>query len=91
VRTNELLTGCSEPLLENESHAMLGTNPRAWLTLPVQTVDATPSDINLFSKVAVMKQGRRFGLSGEQKLEVWRRWKEGQTLHDNSASCLILT
>src|SRR5580704_17567799 len=29
-----------------------------------------------------MKQGRRFGLSAEQKSDVWRRWKEGQTLHE---------
>ena len=29
-----------------------------------------------------MKQGRRFGFSAEQKLEVWRRWKAGQTLHE---------
>ena len=29
-----------------------------------------------------MKQGRRFGLSAEQKSDVWRRWKAGQTLHE---------
>jgi hypothetical protein len=29
-----------------------------------------------------MKQGRRFGLSAEQKCDVWRRWKAGQTLHE---------
>ena len=29
-----------------------------------------------------MKQGRRLGLSAEQKLEVWRRWRAGQTLHE---------
>src|ERR1700731_660133 len=29
-----------------------------------------------------MKQGRRFGLSAEQKLDVWRRWKAGQTLRE---------
>jgi hypothetical protein len=40
------------------------------------------SDIKLFSKVVFMKQGRRFGFSAEQKLDVWRRWKEGQTLHE---------
>src|SRR5437763_16326835 len=45
-------------------------------------VNATPSDIKLFSKVVFMKQGRRFGLSAEQKCEVWRRWKAGQTLHE---------
>ena len=29
-----------------------------------------------------MKPGRRFGLSAEQKIDVWRRWKAGQTLHE---------
>jgi hypothetical protein len=29
-----------------------------------------------------MKQGRQFGFSAEQKLDVWRRWKAGQTLHE---------
>jgi IS30 family transposase len=29
-----------------------------------------------------MKPGKRFGLSGEQKSDVWRRCKEGQTLHE---------
>src|SRR5258707_14425374 len=48
----------------------------------VQTVDATPSGIKLFSKVVFMKQGKRFGLSAEQKSDVWRRWKSGQTLHE---------
>ena len=52
------------------------------LPVPVQTVDATPSGIKLFSRVVFMKQGRRFGFSEEQKLNVWRRWKAGQTLHE---------
>src|SRR5437667_9589130 len=50
--------------------------------MSVQTVDATPSGIKLFSKVVFMKQGKRFGLSAEQKSDVWRRWKSGQTLHE---------
>jgi IS30 family transposase len=29
-----------------------------------------------------MRPGKRFGLSAEQKLDVWRRWKAGQTLHE---------
>src|SRR6266852_170689 len=29
-----------------------------------------------------MKQGKRFGLSAEQKSDVWGRWKSGQTLHE---------
>jgi hypothetical protein len=45
-------------------------------------VDATPFDIKLFSKVVFMKRGKRFGLSAEQKIDVWRRWKAGQTLHE---------
>jgi hypothetical protein len=44
----------------------------------VQTVDATPSGLKLFSKVVFMKQGKRFELSAEQKSDVWRRWKSGQ-------------
>src|SRR5580692_9969222 len=56
------------------------TNSR--FVVPGQTVDATPSDIKLLSKVVFMQQGRRFGLSAEQKCDVWRRWKAGQTLHE---------
>jgi IS30 family transposase len=29
-----------------------------------------------------MKPGKRFGLSAEQKIDMWRRWKAGQTLHE---------
>jgi hypothetical protein len=29
-----------------------------------------------------MKRGKQFGLSAEQKIDVWRRWKAGQTLHE---------
>ena len=29
-----------------------------------------------------MKPGKRFGLSAEQKIDVWCRWKAGQTLHE---------
>jgi hypothetical protein len=29
-----------------------------------------------------MKPGKRFGLSAEQKVDVWRRWKADQTLHE---------
>ncbi|HEY2121724.1 MAG TPA: hypothetical protein VGH37_21260, partial [Candidatus Acidoferrum sp.] len=49
------------------------------LSVPVQTVDATPSGIKQLSKVVFMRLGRRFGLSAEQKCDVWRRWKAGQT------------
>ena len=52
------------------------------LALSAQTVDATPSGIKLISKVVFMRLGKRFGLSAEQKNDVWRRWKAGQTLHE---------
>jgi hypothetical protein len=29
-----------------------------------------------------MRRRRRFGFSAEQKCDVWRRWKAGQTLHE---------
>ena len=45
-------------------------------------VDATPSGIKLFSKVVLYEIREMVGLSAEQKLDVWRRWKPGQTLHE---------
>src|SRR6202521_6423385 len=50
--------------------------------VPVQTVDATPSGIKLFSKVVFMTQGKRFGLSAAQKSDLWCRWKAGESLHE---------
>ena len=29
-----------------------------------------------------MRQGRRYGLSAEQKAEIWQRWKVGESLHE---------
>ncbi|MBB5061390.1 hypothetical protein HDF16_006126 [Granulicella aggregans] len=29
-----------------------------------------------------MRHGRRHGLSAEQKGEIWRRWKAGESLHE---------
>jgi IS30 family transposase len=29
-----------------------------------------------------MRQGRRYGLSAEQKAEIWQRWKAGASLHE---------
>src|ERR1700676_1104901 len=49
-------------------------------------------------KAVFMKQGRRFRLSTEQKLDVWRRWKAGQTFEEigrafgkehSSVRCLV--
>jgi hypothetical protein len=46
-------------------------------------VDATPSDRDyLFLEVVFMRLGRRYGLSSTQKIEIWRRWKAGESLHD---------
>src|ERR1700722_13518140 len=71
---------CSQmfPILPNLGKGQISNR----LNLPVQTVEATPSGINLFLKVVFMKPGKRFGLSTEQKIDVWRRWKAGQTLHE---------
>jgi hypothetical protein len=46
-----------------------------------QPVDATPSDLDHFSEVVFMRQGRRHGLSAEQKAYIWQRWKAGESLH----------
>src|SRR5271154_3179355 len=29
-----------------------------------------------------MRQGRRYGLSAEQRTDIWRRWKAGESLHE---------
>jgi hypothetical protein len=29
-----------------------------------------------------MRRGRQFGLSAEQKAEIWLRWKAGDSLHE---------
>jgi Helix-turn-helix domain len=29
-----------------------------------------------------MRQGRRYGLSAEQKADIWQRWKAGESLHE---------
>jgi IS30 family transposase len=47
-----------------------------------QLVDATPSDLDHFLEVVLMRQGRRYGLSAEQKADIWRRWKAGESLHE---------
>ena len=43
-------------------------------------MDATPSGINLLSKVVSMAEGKRFGLSTVQKSDLWFRGKAGQSL-----------
>ena len=43
-----------------------------------QRVDATLSDL----EVVLMRQGRRYGLSAEQKSVIWERWKTGESLHE---------
>jgi IS30 family transposase len=34
-----------------------------------------------------MRQGRGYGLSAEQRAEVWRRWKAGESLHEIGRFC----
>jgi hypothetical protein len=29
-----------------------------------------------------MRRGRRYGLSAEQKADIWNRWKSGESLHE---------
>src|SRR5882724_3857015 len=41
----------------------------------------------IFWEVVLMRQGRRYGLSAEQRTEVWRRWKAGETLHEIGRFC----
>src|SRR5258707_14913139 len=38
--------------------------------------------MNSFSKVVFMAQGKRERLSTEQRIDMWRRWKAGESLHD---------
>src|SRR5258707_7782251 len=38
--------------------------------------------MNSFSKVVFMAQGKRERLSTEQRIDLWRRWKAGESLHD---------
>ena len=54
------------------------------LVVSVQTVDATSSGIKLFFEVVFMKRRVEtvWVFGPEQKLDVWRRWKAGQTLHE---------
>ena len=33
-------------------------------------------------EMVLMRQGRRLVLSAEQKADVWRRWKAGESLHE---------
>ena len=49
--------------------------------VPAQPVDATPSDINLFSKGGVHDAARRWKLSAAQRADMWSRWKAGQSLN----------
>src|SRR5260370_5592474 len=63
------------------------TTLRAWRrnslnVVPAQLVDATPSHRNDFLKVVFMAQGKRNRLSAEQRVDMWRRWKAGESLHE---------
>jgi hypothetical protein len=47
-----------------------------------QPVDATPSDMNVFSKGGVFDATNPGRLSSAQRADLWRRWKVGQSLHE---------
>ena len=49
--------------------------------MPVQLVEATPSELEALTQVVFMTSGKRFRLSATEKSEVWQRWKDGQSLH----------
>jgi hypothetical protein len=36
----------------------------------------------IFLKVVFMAQGKRNRLSAEQRADLWRRWKAGESLHE---------
>jgi DNA invertase Pin-like site-specific DNA recombinase len=36
----------------------------------------------IFLKVVFMTQGKRERLSAEQRTDMWRRWKTGESLHE---------
>jgi hypothetical protein len=36
----------------------------------------------MFLKVVFMAQGKRNRLSAEQRADMWRRWKAGESLHE---------
>src|ERR1700752_394694 len=36
----------------------------------------------IFLKVVFMTQGKRDRLSAEQRIDMWRRWKAGESLHE---------
>jgi IS30 family transposase len=38
--------------------------------------------MNSFLKVVFMAQGKRNRLSTEQRIDMWRRWKAGESLHE---------
>ena len=54
---------------------------RGHLAVPAQPGDVTPLDINLFLKVVLVVQAKRWKLAAAQRAEMWNRWKAGQSLH----------
>jgi hypothetical protein len=50
--------------------------------VPGQTVDATPSDMKLFSKVVFMKQGRRGGLARWEQFGKRRNQEEKEKMKE---------
>jgi len=45
--------------------------PQSCEVLPVQPVEATPSDLEALKQVVVMRSGKRFRLSATDRAEVW--------------------
>ena len=50
-------------------------------SVPVQLVGATPSELKALIKGGVYDRRKRTPLSATQRVEVWRRWKAGESLH----------
>lgn len=46
-----------------------------------QLVDATPPDVTIPFEVVSVTHGKYEKLSARQRIDVWRRWKAGESLH----------
>jgi hypothetical protein len=50
--------------------------------MPAQPVDATPSDKSFLFIGGVYDRRKTVRLSAEQRTEIWRRWKAGESLRE---------
>src|SRR5277367_3369544 len=48
----------------------------------IQQVVATPSEVRVSLKVVFMAQGKRAEVSEAQRVDIWRRWKAGESLRE---------